>query len=69
MSHPLTKAEARRAVQHILERLATPITEIDRRQLAATAAYAIEQIDAIEELIRPRRAAKPPRPELERTLS
>lgn len=57
MSHPAAKDEALRAIAHILERLGAkePIDEMACRQLAAAATYAREQVEAIQELMRPRR--------------
>lgn len=49
--------EAVRALSHLIARLGgdQPLDTLERRQLTATAAYAREQVDMIQELKRPRR--------------
>lgn len=59
MDRPAHKDEARRALTTVREALegAKPIDGLWRRQLAATLAYAEEELAQVQELKRPRRAA------------
>lgn len=56
MNH--AKAEALRALEHVVDRLKdhAPIDGLERAQLVATIEYAAEQVAAIQELQRKRRA-------------
>ena len=58
------KEEALRALAHVQKALegTEPLEGLPRRQLAAAAAYAAEEVERIQELKRVRRAAEPKRP-------
>ena len=57
----LHKEEALRALAHVQKALegTEPLEGLPRRQLAAAAAYAVENVEAIQELKRRRKAEKP----------
>ena len=54
------KSEALRALAHVQKALegSEPLEGLPRRQLAATIAYAVENVEAIQELKRRRKAEK-----------